>query len=190
MTSTVRGAVGGLSSRDIADVVANNVRRIRAERQVSLSELARRSNVAKATLSSLESASGNPTIETLSAIASALGCPLADLITDLLPQVAYSAEAQWVQGDELRGRLVTRLAGAAGVDVHEVVIQSGGRLADRPLPGSIEHLFVTEGSLEIATPGTTIALGPGDGMRLPAGVGYEVVAGPLSARMLFLVSSG
>ncbi|MGI5347163.1 helix-turn-helix domain-containing protein [Streptomyces sp. CA-250714] len=39
-------------------------RRARAQRRLSISELARRSKIGKATLSQLESGAGNPTIET------------------------------------------------------------------------------------------------------------------------------
>lgn len=175
-------------ANDIGLIVATNVRRIRMANQVSISELARRSGVAKATLSSLESEFGNPTVETLSMIASALGCPLADLITSAVPEVVLAREAQWIEGDELRGRLITRLAGPGGVDVHEVVIDPGGSLDDQPLPGSVEHFFVLAGSLCVDASGSVVVLEQGDGMRIPSGLGYQVTAGTTPARLLIFVS--
>ena len=51
---------------DLMPVVAANLRRLRGGQGRSLSELARASGIAKATLSALEAGRGNPTIETLS----------------------------------------------------------------------------------------------------------------------------
>ena len=46
-------------------VLAANLRALRGQAGLSLSELARRSGIAKGTLSQLESGTGNPTIETV-----------------------------------------------------------------------------------------------------------------------------
>src|SRR3546814_10998188 len=54
--------------------VARSVRREREAAGLSVSELARRAGLAKATVSQLESG-GNPSVETLWAIATALGVP-------------------------------------------------------------------------------------------------------------------
>ncbi len=64
---------------DGADVGAR-VRHLREQRRMSLSELARRATVGKATLSGLESGTRNPTLETLQAVAAALELPLTALL--------------------------------------------------------------------------------------------------------------
>src|SRR4051812_2937934 len=68
-------------ANEIVKVVGTNLRRLRTERSLSLSDLGRTSGVAKATLSALEGGRGNPTLETLSALAAALQVPMGDLIT-------------------------------------------------------------------------------------------------------------
>src|SRR5688572_4377242 len=60
--------------------VGRRVRRLRQARGVSLSELARRAGVGKATLSGLETGTRNPTLETLWAITAQLGVPIAAIL--------------------------------------------------------------------------------------------------------------
>ena len=55
--------------------IATAVRRERERAGVSAAELARRSGVSKATISQIEAGSANPNVETLWAIATALGAP-------------------------------------------------------------------------------------------------------------------
>ena len=54
-------------------ILAQAIRRERLQSGMSVSDLARRAGVAKSTLSQLESGLGNPSIETLWALATALG---------------------------------------------------------------------------------------------------------------------
>ena len=53
----------------LSRALGENVRRLRLERGLSVVELAARSGVARATLTQLESGRGNPTIETIAALA-------------------------------------------------------------------------------------------------------------------------
>lgn len=62
-----------LSSTPIG-ILAVAVKRERGRIGISVSELAKRAGIAKSTLSQLESGSGNPSLETLWALAMALDC--------------------------------------------------------------------------------------------------------------------
>ncbi|TVT16979.1 helix-turn-helix transcriptional regulator, partial [Amycolatopsis rhizosphaerae] len=62
------------------DLIAAALRRERARAGLSLTELARRAEVAKSTLSQLESGTGNPSVETLWALGTALGVPFSRLV--------------------------------------------------------------------------------------------------------------
>src|SRR4051794_678857 len=66
--------------RAAADV-GRRVREWRERRGMSLSELARRAVVGKATLSGLEAGTRNPTLDTLQAVAAALDLPLTTLLS-------------------------------------------------------------------------------------------------------------
>lgn len=63
-------------------VLGANLRALRETAGLSLSELARRSDIAKGTLSQLESGTGNPTIETVFSLSNALGVPVSSLLTE------------------------------------------------------------------------------------------------------------
>lgn len=60
--------------------IGRRLRELRQTRGVSLSALARRAGVGKATLSGLETGTRNPTLETLYAVTTALGLPLAAVL--------------------------------------------------------------------------------------------------------------
>src|SRR5882724_9739188 len=62
------------------ELIAASIRRERTRAGLSLTELARRAGIAKSTLSQLESGAGNPSLETLWALGTALGVPLSRLI--------------------------------------------------------------------------------------------------------------
>ena len=75
--SGAAGASGAATASPLATQIAAALRRERARAGVSLTELARRAGIAKSTLSQLESGSGNPSVETLWALGTALGVPFA-----------------------------------------------------------------------------------------------------------------
>ena len=60
----------------VRETLAANLRRERNRRGLSLSELSRLSRIGKATLSQVESATGNPTIETVFSLSRALELPI------------------------------------------------------------------------------------------------------------------
>ena len=67
---------------DLRERLAHALRREREGVGISVSELARRAGVSKATVSQLESGAGNPSVETLWAIGDALGVPFSTLVDD------------------------------------------------------------------------------------------------------------
>jgi transcriptional regulator with XRE-family HTH domain len=69
-----------MSNDSARAALAANLRRLRVAARTSLSELARATGVGKATLSAIENGRGNPTVETLAALAAALGVPVVDLL--------------------------------------------------------------------------------------------------------------
>ncbi|WP_449061707.1 helix-turn-helix domain-containing protein [Planomonospora algeriensis] len=78
---------------DMPDV-GRRIRGLREERGLSLSELARRAGIGKATLSGLENGTRNPTLETLWAVTAQLGVPLAAAVGT--GPVAHGAAVQGV----------------------------------------------------------------------------------------------
>ena len=65
---------------EVDKIIAANLKRMREERNLSLSQLAARSGLSKVTLSQLERGGANPTINNIWKIANALGVPYTSLL--------------------------------------------------------------------------------------------------------------
>jgi transcriptional regulator with XRE-family HTH domain len=153
-------------ANEIVKVVGDNLRRLRAEKAQSLSDLARSSGVAKATLSALEGGRGNPTLETLSALAAALQVPMGDLITSADPapvQVVRSDEGTAIPGTANDLRLIARFTPGGTVEVYEASWpRRSTRNAGGHGPGTREHVFITRGGLKVGPLGREVGLAGGD----------------------------
>jgi len=166
-----------------AQVVAENVRRVRVARGLSLSDLARRAGVAKATLVGLESGRGNPTVSTLAALAAELGVAVTALLRDPAAPTVHVARAG--QGSVIAGagtdvRFVHRTpVGGAMLELYELRVH--GHQASAPHPAGALELYEWLGFsrrriLEIATEDSAAGLGLGDVTgRLEAGLAADVL---------------
>src|SRR3954451_9630370 len=93
-------------------IVAATLTRLRPRETLSLGALATRSGVGKATLSRLEAGQGNPTIETLYALADALSVSLGDLVSDASGLALHlrASDAPELEG-ALRAKVMDRIYG-------------------------------------------------------------------------------
>lgn len=73
---------------EISYVIADNLKRLRMERNLSLGQLAKLSDVSKMMLSQIEKGNTNPTINTIWKIASGLKVPYTTLLEQREPQTA------------------------------------------------------------------------------------------------------
>jgi transcriptional regulator with XRE-family HTH domain len=171
------------------NAVAANLRRLRAERGISTVALARDSGVARATLAQLEAGRGNPTLETLYALANALGVALADVIAP--PPVAdvsvvRASEGPRVAGTAVRARLVARVSARGPFELYDLALRVGRRQRSQPHPaGVVEHVLVHAGRARVGPESAPVELGPGDYARYPADVPhvYEALE-PVGATLL------
>ena len=151
---------------EIVKVIGTHLRRLRTEQSLSLSDLARSSGVAKATLSALEGGRGNPTLETLSALAAALQIPMGDLITPADPApvtVVRSDEGTDIPGTANDLRLIARFTPGGTVEVYEASWpKRSTRNAGGHGPGTREHVIVTRGGLKVGPLGREVGLAGGD----------------------------
>src|SRR5512142_1943081 len=109
----------------VRETLAANLRRLRIARHLSLSELARATQMSKATLSSIENGRANPTVETLAALADALRIPLGELLEELPLgdiRIVRAAGAEPEPLDGLPQRALETLAGDGAVSVAELVL--------------------------------------------------------------------
>ncbi|KDN87357.1 XRE family transcriptional regulator [Kitasatospora cheerisanensis] len=173
---------------DLSARIGLRLRELRTARGLSLSELARRSGVGKATLSGLESGLRNPTLETLYALTTALGLPLSSALHE--PEAAARdaalgrAAAAAVSGRVLDAVLLERFEDEAAVsETYRIRIRPGAvqRSAAHP-PGTVEHLVVLSGTARAG--GATV--GPGGHHTWAADVphSYEAVAADVEAFLM------
>ncbi|MER5281113.1 helix-turn-helix transcriptional regulator [Streptomyces sp. NPDC002809] len=143
--------------------VGRRLRALRRERDLSLSELSRRSRVGKGTLSELESGTRNPTLETLYALTTALGLPLSAVLSDLRPGDGSGPALPGVSGSAVTAVLLERYEdGAAVTDVFRISITAGAvQESEGHVPGTRESLMVLSGTAVVGPPDDTRTAGPG-----------------------------
>src|SRR5687768_8203163 len=114
-----------------ATVLARSLKRRRLERAISLSELARQSGVSKATLSGLERGIGNPSVDTVWALAQALNVPFGELFEDSADdhiQVQRIEDAQTVtQHEGFTGRRLLTRRNRGNLEVYVLDLEAGAR---------------------------------------------------------------
>lgn len=174
------------------ELVAGNLRRLRGAAGLSLGALAERSGVSKGTISELERGQGNPTIETLFALAYALQATLADFVADPgAPEavVVRAVSRPFITGQPLDARLLHRSQQQRLVlEVYELLLHpDAAQHAGAHRPGVTEHAYVVEGQATVGPEPAPFQLGAGDYAVYSADVPhrYGSVTG---ARVLLLLS--
>ena len=155
--------------KTLSESIGRNLRRYRALRGLPAFELAQRSGIARATLSALEAGRGNPTLDTLAAVAAVLGVDVVDLIEGAPQAMTIARAGSPSDVGDAPSRLLRRFrAGPCSIDLHAFVLPSGATLdSEAHDPGVLEHVLVHTGSLEIVLDPNGSAskraqLGPGD----------------------------
>lgn len=140
-----------MDSAHVAADVGRRLRALRTERGLSLSELARRADLGKGTLSELETGQRNPTLDTLFAVTSALRLPLSAALPTGRQQPPDAT------GEAVEAWLVDQQAGA---DVYRLRIEPGRvQRSDSHAPGVREQVLVVSGRLRLADGDTVLAAG-------------------------------
>ena len=154
------------------EVIAASLRAERRRAGLSLAEVARRAGIAKSTLSQLESGSGNPSIETLWAISTALDVPFARLVEPQRPQVQLIRYGEGpAVASERADYVATLLASCppnARRDIYLLTVQPGTpRESDPHMPGVVEHVVVCSGRARLGVSDAPLELAPGDYIAYP-----------------------
>jgi len=152
--------------------IAQRLKDLRAERNWSLDELARRSMVSRATLSRLENAEVSPTASVLGKLSAAYGLTISRLLhmveDDFAPLIPRSTQAVWTDSTiGFRRRSVSPPAQALAAEVLECELEPGARITydATPRQGLEHHLLLIEGQLQVTVDGQTHDLRPGDCLR-------------------------
>lgn len=135
--------------------VGQRIRRLREERGISLSELARRAGIGKATLSGLENGTRNPTLDTLWAVTAQLGVPLALAVGESGP-VPHGTAVEGVLLQVFEDESVT-------YELYRLTIPAGAtQVSPAHHEGVTEHITVFAGVLSAGPQDAPLQAGPGE----------------------------
>src|SRR5882724_1473337 len=158
---TVRRSAGDeLGAAEMARRVAEVLKRLRAERRLSLDDLARRSGVSRAALSQIDGARTNPAPAVLWKIAVGLDVPFHDLLgsnEDQSVRVLRAGQATPLRSGD--GRMESRLLSPGGAtsdtEVYDLRLQPKAvHESDSHGKGTTETLVVLTGSLRLIVDGS------------------------------------
>jgi transcriptional regulator with XRE-family HTH domain len=181
------------SAEGAAEPVARNLRRWRTARGITLSALAEQAGVAKSTVSLIERGRGNPSIDTVWALAAALGVPFASLFHDEAPPddvvvvradggSVIAVDQAGLDSDGLVIRHMLTRAGGALIEIYSLVLKEGAvRHANAHVTGLFEHASVATGTVEISTEWFSEVVRQGDliSFRADRPHTYRVLEGPV-----------
>lgn len=155
--------------------IAASLQRERLKAGLSLTELARRAGVAKSTLSQLESGTGNPSVETMWAISTALGVSFAQLVEPVKPKVQVVRAGEGPRFSAERADYVATLLSPSPPhtrrDVYLVQAEPDRPRESAPhMPGIVEHVVLSSGRALVGLLDDPVELGPGDYIAYPGDV--------------------
>ncbi len=176
-------------------ILGRNLRRVRTRQGLSLERLARVSGVSRAMLGQIELGRSVPTITLLWKIARALDISIAALTsTSAQEGVVVLRQAQARTLSTADGLVISRALfpgdGDRRVEFHEMLLHPGA-VEDGPrhAPGTIEHLVVALGSVEVIVGGARHRLDRRDAILFDADVPHSVRNAGDGDALLYLVLS-
>lgn len=157
---------------DLRPRIARTLRRERETAGLSVSELARRAGISKATVSQLENGAGNPSVETLWALGVALGVPFAVLVDEQTnaPTLIRASDHSGVPSAAApyNATLLSASPPGARRDVYLIRADPGEpRRSDPHHPGTTEHVILISGRAAIGPADAPVQLEPGDYLAYP-----------------------
>ena len=158
---------------EITAIVAENTKRLREAKKLTLDGAAAVTGVSRSMLAQLERGEVNPTISVLWKIANGYKVSFTSLVEPRGEGVRVVRQAQLAPLAEDGGRYLNYpifpFDEAAAFETYRIVILPQGRLAAQPhLAGAEEYITVFAGSVEITAAGETVLLSKGDSIRFRA----------------------
>src|ERR1019366_691278 len=175
----VEGLGDDVGAAELARRVADSLKRYRAERRMSLDQLALSSGVSRAALSQIEGARTNPTLGLMWKVAVGLGIPFQALLgtTDAnQSRVLRSGDAIPLRSTD--GRMESRLLSPSGAadrnEIYELRFQAKGFHRSEPHgAGATETVILLTGALRVTAGDATHELVAGDTLYFQANVPHS-----------------
>ena len=168
--------------------IAARIRKFRGLPKISPSELARRSGIAKGTLSKLEAGEGNPTILTLGALARVLHVTPGDFIdADVIPESPDGPVAE-LQGPGIQMTFIRRATGDTTWNIYDCVVPPMSEPLVSPTHPGKEHLMVLSGRLRAGPVEAPSILEPGEHLVIDGRTPHMYEALDAPCRMLLMMN--
>ncbi|MEU8964127.1 MULTISPECIES: helix-turn-helix domain-containing protein [unclassified Streptomyces] len=144
----------------VLDEVGPRLKRLRAQRGLTLAALAETTNISKSTLSRLESGQRRPSLELLLPLASAYGVPLDDLVG--APEVGDPRVRLNPRPHANGGTFVPLTRSPGPLQAYKLVIPDRGSEPELRSHEGYEWLYVLDGRLRLVLGAHDLVLGPGE----------------------------
>ncbi len=162
------------SPEDIAAALARNLRRLRAERGLTLDEFAKRAGISRSMLIQVEQKRVNPTLAILVRLAQALDIGLAELVelgsrrrVRVIPR--EDVAELWSSTGGGSGRLLVGSDQLDQIEFWDWRLEPGDvHEAEAHLPGTVEILHVLDGDLALEVDGESHAAAAGESVIFSA----------------------
>ena len=179
--STRRGTKSLTAGTESAADLGKTIQRLRKAYNLSLGELSEQSGVAKSIISQIERNETNPTLSTVVRLSRALDTTVDEVLRG--ESQSLFLEHQLKSGipmlESQDGLCKLAIVGPLSlVDLfqwYDFHAQEDGLLESSPHPaGTIEHLYIVAGELEVTTGGEVKRAKPGEALRYRADVAHSV----------------
>ncbi len=182
MSTRKGGRRGESGNDDTAGDLGKTIQRLRKAYNLSLGELSEQSGVAKSIISQIERSETNPTISTVMRLSKALDTTIDEVLKG--EQSSLFIEHQMKSGIPMLESQdgLCRLAIVGPLNLvdffqwYDFHAQPKGVLESSPHPpGTIEHLYIVAGEIEVTTGGETRTAKVGEALRFRADVAHKIV---------------
>lgn len=182
MSTRPRKRASGSDGTEEAGQLGVTIQRLRKAYNMSLGDLSEQSGVAKSIISQIERNETNPTLATVMKLSRALDTTVDEVLRG-------ESKTMFVEHQSKSGIPILesqdglcRLAIAGPLNLvdffqwYDFHAQPGGVLESSPHPaGTIEHLYLVAGELEVTTGGEARLLKQGEALRFRADVHHKIV---------------
>ena len=160
------------------DAIANNLKRLREDRNLSLDQLSDRTGVSKSMLRQIETGKSSPTIATIWKIANGLRVTF----TALLKKPVIQAEVRSFRGEKpltaeserYRVYPLIPFEPQQSIETYYVEIDPGTVFKGEPHEGNVyEYVFVLQGKVQIIVEGKTFAIHANEFLQFQANCPHE-----------------
>lgn len=187
---------GAETGEDEGQALGATIQRLRKAYNMSLGELSEQSGVAKSIISQIERNETNPTISTVARLSKALDTTIDEVLRGESKSlfIDHQSKSGVPMLESQDGLCRLAIAGPLNlVDFfqwYDFHAKAGGVLESNPHPpGTVEHLYLVVGEIEVTAGGEVRTLKQGETLRFRADVPHKIVnAGTSDAHAVMMLA--